>query len=250
MKENFILTLENLSFSYPDKSDVLKEVCFRISSSEHVGLVGPNGSGKTTLFLLLCGILTPQSGRITAMGKRVAAGRFNPNIAYLFQSPEDQLFSTTLFDDVTFGPLNMALPQEEVELRAARSLEQVGCSSLSERAPHHLSGGEKRLAAFATVLSMMPDIILLDEPTSNLDSLNRRNVINIIRQMKQTLMICSHDLEFLLETCQRVILIDRGRIIREGPIVELLSDERLMKSHNLEKPHSLTPHNRLSHDHR
>ena len=250
MKENFILTIENLSFSYPDKSDVLKEVCFRISSGEHVGLVGPNGSGKTTLFLLLCGILAPQSGRITATGKRVAAGRFNPNIAYLFQSPEDQLFSTTLFDDVTFGPLNMALPREEVELRAARSLEQVGCSSLSERAPHHLSGGEKRLAAFATVLSMMPDIILLDEPTSNLDSLNRRNVINIIRQMKQTLMICSHDLEFLLETCQRVILIDRGRIVREGAIVELLSDERLMKSHHLEKPHSLTPHNRLSHDHR
>jgi len=250
VKENFILTLENLSFSYPDKSDVLKEVCFQISSGEHVGLVGPNGSGKTTLFLLLCGILAPQSGRITAMGKTVAAGRFNPNIAYLFQSPEDQLFSTTLFDDVTFGPLNMALSREEAELRAARSLEQVGCSSLSERAPHHLSGGEKRLAAFATVLSMMPDIILLDEPTSNLDSLNRRNIISIIRQMEQTLVICSHDLEFLLETCQRVILIDRGHIVRQGPIVELLSDEKLMKSHNLEKPHSLTPHNRLSHDHR
>jgi len=250
VKDNYILQAENLNFSYPDKNDVLKQVCFRISSGEHVGLVGPNGSGKTTLFLLLCGILAPKSGRITAGGKRVIPGHFNPNISYLFQSPEDQLFSPTIFDDVTFGPLNMALPREEVEKRAARALEQVGCSPLAERAPHHLSGGEKRLAAFATILSMMPDIILLDEPTSNLDSLNRRNVINIIRQMKQTLVICSHDLEFLLETCRLVILIDQGRIVREGPIVELLSDERLMKSHNLEKPHSLTPHNRLSHDHR
>lgn len=250
MKDNYILQAENLSFSYPDKNDVLKQVCFRISSGEHVGLVGPNGSGKTTLFLLLCGILAPQSGRITAGETTVIPRRFNPNISYLFQSPEDQLFSPTIFDDVTFGPLNMGLPREEVEKRAARALEQVGCSSLAERAPHHLSGGEKRLAAFATMLSMMPDIILLDEPTSNLDSLNRRNIINIIRQIEQTLMICSHDLEFLLETCRRVILIDQGRIVREGPIVELLSDERLMKSHNLEKPHSLTPHNRLSHHHR
>jgi cobalt/nickel transport system ATP-binding protein len=243
------LGVDRLCFSYTQGDEILSDVSFDLAEGESVALVGPNGAGKTTLFMLLCGILKPKTGRITAAGKPVVPNRFNPQINYLFQLPDDQLFSTTVFDDVAFGPLNMSLSREEVLRRTEAALAQVGCNHLKDRPSHHLSGGEKRMIAIATILTMMPDIILFDEPTSNLDSTNRRKVIEIISGLGQTLLIASHDLEFLLEAASRVLLMDRGRIVAEGPIRDVLSDESLLRAHGLEKPHSLVHHSRVPHRH-
>jgi cobalt/nickel transport system ATP-binding protein len=207
MSEQPILTIEYLCFSYPDQKAVLKGISFQSDRGERTALVGPNGSGKTTLFLLLCGILKPEAGEIVSDGRPVLHGRFNPEVSYLFQSPDDQLFCSTVFDDVASGPLNMDLSNEEVRRRTQDALDTVGCRALAERAPHHLSGGEKLMVAIATILSMMPQIILFDEPTTNLDNRNRRKVIQIIQSVEHTMIIASHDLEFLLETCERVLLI-------------------------------------------
>lgn len=242
MNNQTALYIKNLCFSYPDKKDVLTGVNLKVHKGERVALIGPNGSGKTTLFLLLCGILSPSSGDITINGKKVMHNQLNTEISYLFQSSDDQLFSSTVFDDVAFGPLNIGLSEKEVSDRVKSALKQVNCQELADKSPHHLSGGEKRMAALATILSMQPEIMLLDEPTSDLDLLNRRNIIGTLSSIRKTLIISSHDLEFLLETCQRVLIIDNGEIVEDGPIVDLLSNEALMESHHMEKPHSLYPH--------
>ena len=236
------LKVEALRFFYPEGPNVLHGIELVVRQSERVAVVGPNGSGKTTLFLLLCGVLKPAVGSITAVGQAVEPSRFNSQVAYLFQSPEDQLFSTTVFDDVAFGPLNMGLPYEEVRERVQEALHRVGVEGLSERPPHHISGGERRLVAMATVLAMSPEIILLDEPTSNLDSRNRRKVIQILKKAPHSMLVASHDLEFLLETCKRVLVLDSGNIVADGPIRDILANEELLKAHGLEKPHSLVPH--------
>ena len=245
MIEDVAVAANNLRYSYPDSREVIKGVNFEISRAERVGLIGPNGSGKTTALLLLCGMLKPQSGNVTVNGKIVTHLRFNPEINYLFQFPDDQLFCATVIDDVIYGPLNMRLEKDEVRQRAVDALEAVGCTHLGDKAPHHLSGGEKRMVAIATLLSMMPDIILFDEPVSNLDSRNRRRVIRTITGIRQTVIIASHDLELLLETCSRVLLVDEGKLIQDGPVREILSDEKLLKAHGMEKPHSLIPHSHL-----
>jgi len=237
-----ILVARALRFGYPEGPEVIHEVDFSLGAGERVALVGSNGSGKTTLLLLLCGVLGPNGGRMEVGGRRLEAGSFDPRVAYLFQSPEDQLFSPTVFDDVAFGPLNMGLPAEEVRSRVAEALRTVGAEPLAERSPHHLSGGEKRLAALATILAMSPEVMLLDEPTSNLDSRNRRQVLGVLGRTSQTLLVTSHDLEFLLELCSRVLLLHDGRLVADGPIRSVLSDDALLEAHGLEKPHSLIPH--------
>ncbi len=242
MTNNEIITITNVSFSYPDKHDVLCDISLRVNKGERVAVIGPNGGGKTTLFLLLCGILAHNSGSIIVNGKKVKYNQFNTDISYLFQSPDDQLFTSTVFDDVAFGPQNMGLTNEEVKKRVISALDSVNCRAFIDKPPHHLSGGQKRLVALATLLSMQPEIMLLDEPTSNLDLKNRRNIINILSSLQKTLVIASHDLEFLLEICSRLIIINNGKIIVDGPIVDVLSNEELMKAHNMEKPHSLYPH--------
>jgi len=239
------LEIRGLCFAYPDRPEVLQEISFGVNPGRRVAVVGPNGSGKTTLLLLTCGVLKPSAGVVSVDGGRIKAGGFDPRVTYLFQSPDDQLFCPTVSDDVAFGPLNMGLPAEEVRVRVQEALETVGAEALADRPPHHLSGGEKRLVALATLLSMSPRVILLDEPTSNLDSRNRRQVINILRQAPQTLLVTSHDLEFLLEICPRVLLIDGGRVNADGPIRQVLADRTLLQAHGLEKPHSLVPHRHI-----
>lgn len=239
------LDISDISFAYPGRPAVLQGVSLKVKAGQRVALVGPNGSGKTTLLLLTCGVLKSSAGVISVDDRQIKAGRFDPRVTYLFQSPDDQLFCPTVFDDVAFGPLNMGLPAEEARDRVQQALKTVGAEALADRAPHHLSGGEKRLVALATLLSMSPRVILLDEPTSNLDSRNRRQVINILEQAPQTLLVTSHDLEFLLEICLRVMLIDEGRVNADGPIREVLADEELLRAHGLEKPHSLIPHRHI-----
>lgn len=243
-----MLKIENLLFTYPQGDEVLKDVNLEIGAGEKTALIGPNGSGKTTLFLICGGILKQQGGKVSLHGEKIVHRQFNSRISYLFQSAEDQLFSSTIYDDVAFGPLNMGLNRDEIDKRVADALERVGYRERTDKAPFHLSGGEKRLAAIATLLSMNPEVLLFDEPTANLDSRNRRKVIQLIQAMEETLFISSHDLEFLLETCDRVILLDDGKVVAEGPIREILADEVLMNSHGLEKPHSLIPH-QIKHHH-
>lgn len=237
-----MLTIDKLSFAYPGGDPILKDISLQIEKGEKTALIGPNGSGKTTLFLLCCGILKVQKGTIEVSGSAIVHSKFNPKISYLFQSPDDQLFSSTIFDDVAFGPLNMGLKKTEIKQVVKDALLRVNSEKLSDKSPFHLSGGEKRMAAIASLLSMNPDLLLFDEPTANLDSRNKRKVIELIKEMSETLLISSHDLEFLLETCSRVIIIDEGEIVADGPIRDILSNENLINKHGLEKPHSLIPH--------
>jgi len=240
-----MIRVRDLSFSYPETTGAVADISFGVQPGERVALVGPNGSGKTTLFLLICGVLEPGTGGITCRGNPVVQGRFDPRISYLFQYPDDQLFTARVFDDVAFGPLNMGLAADEARRRAGAALETVGCAALAERPPHHLSGGERRMVAVATVLAMRPEVILFDEPTSNLDARNRRTLIRTMRRMTETLLVASHDLEFLLETCDRVIVLDEGKLIADGDIRDVLADGDLLSAHGLEKPHSLIPHSHL-----
>lgn len=242
MNENSLLTISDLQFSYGEKQDVIGGVSFSVPKGEKIALAGPNGAGKTTLFLLLCGILKPSGGKILVDGQKILFGGFNPRINYLFQSPEDQLFSASIYDDVIFGPLNQGLSQKEAIKAAERALRITGCEELALRPPHHLSGGEKRMAAIATLLAMSPDVLLFDEPSSNLDARNRRRLIDVVGELEETMIVSSHDLEFLLETCTSLIVMDGGKIVSRGPIRKIMSDREFMEAHGLEKPHSLIPH--------
>lgn len=237
-----IVKVKDLSFGFPHRDLIFNKLSFSIADNQRLGIIGPNGSGKTSLFLLLCGVLEALSGEVFIDGEKLTAGNINDKLNYLFQSPDDQLFSASIFDDVAFGPLNRGLSKNKVLKLVKQSLEKVNLQNFAEKSPQQLSGGEKRLAAMATLLAMDPSIYLLDEPTSNLDALNRRKIIELINSMEKTLLISSHDLEFLLETCDSCMLLDKGKIIALGPIKDILSDQELLTSHHLEMPHSLTPH--------
>jgi len=209
---------------------------------ERIGLIGPNGSGKTTLFLLICGVLQPSCGQINLFGSPVLNKHFRPDVGLIFQNPNDQLFCPLVKDDVAFGPQNMGLTKEEVDVRVKEALSAIDCLDLAERSAHHLSQGEKRMVAIATILSMQPRLIIYDEPSANLDIRSRRRLIQLLQATKETLMIASHDLELILEVCDRVVLIDNGYIITDGNPHDVLGDESLMEAHGQEKPHSLIPH--------
>jgi len=237
-----LLSITNLSFSYPDKKEILSNLNIEVNEEEKIAVVGPNGSGKTTLYLILAGILKPANGEILFNNTKIKTNAFNPGIAYLFQSPDDQLFSATLFDDIAFGPINMGIKKKEVLRRVTKALGEVSLTGMENKMPHHLSGGQKRLAALASILSMNPELLLLDEPTSNLDAKNRRQIIKIIKSLNKTMLVASHDLEFLLETCKRCIIINDSKIVADGDIKDILANETLLKKHHLEKPHSLIPH--------
>jgi cobalt/nickel transport system ATP-binding protein len=237
-----VVEVRDLHFAYPDGTEALRGVSFRITHGGAVALVGANGAGKSTLLLHLNGALSPTRGEVR-IGETpltpatLAAAR--RAVGMVFQDPDDQLFMPTVFEDVAFGPLNAGLAADEVERRVAAALERVGMARLAGRPPYKLSAGEKRAVAIATVLSAMPDILVMDEPSSNLDPRGRRRLIELLRSFEHTKIIATHDLELVVEVCAQVIVLDGGRVVAEGPAREILSDEALMLAHGLERPHIL-----------
>jgi cobalt/nickel transport system ATP-binding protein len=240
---NAVIEVQGLTYSYPGAAPALIDLSFHLERSESLGVVGPNGAGKTTLFMCLSGVLAIKPGTVGVAGfdPAVAADRrkLPAKVGIIFQNSDDQLFHTTVLDDVAFGPLNMGFPPEEARLRVAEALERVGAAGLAARVPQHLSGGEKRRVALAGVLAMRPEILLLDEPTMYLDPRGRRELIRLLPALPGSRIVASHDLEMILESCTRILVLDAGRIVAEGPPRELLANRELMEKHRLEVPYSL-----------
>lgn len=239
-----LVEVEQLSYAYPAGTPALREVTFHLRHGERVGLIGPNGAGKTTLVLLLAGLLEAATGAVKVAGcdLRTAAGRrqVHRKLGVVFQNPDDQIINATVEDDVAFGPLNLGLPREGVAARVHEALARVGLGdAYRARIPFHLSAGEKRRVALAGALAMDPQILLLDEPTSDLDPRGRRELRQILDALTVTRLISSHNLEFVLDTCERVLLLDEGRLCADGPAAQVLADAELMLRHGLEVPASL-----------
>lgn len=235
-----VLDVQQLGYAYPNQPATLRDISFAVSAGERVGLIGPNGAGKSSLFMNLSGVLTPSTGQIELMGETVQPGTFNPAVALVFQQADDQLFSPTVWDDVAFGARNMGLEGGALEAEVNGALKTVGIRGLAERPVHQLSGGEKRLTCLAGSLVMRPQIMLLDEPSAALDIRNRRRLINLLRDTELAMLVASHDLEMIIELCPRVILLDGGSVIADGPVRDILGDRALMERHGQEVPFSLT----------
>jgi cobalt/nickel transport system ATP-binding protein len=236
-----LVEVEHLSYAYPGGRDALSDVSFHLRHGERVGLIGPNGAGKTSLLLALAGLLDAFRGSVsvagcdltTSMGRR----EVHRKLGVVFQNTDDQIINATVAEDVAFGPLNLGLPAHEVRFRVDRALHQVGLPpDCHERIPFHLSSGEKRRVAIAGVLAMEPAVVLMDEPTSDLDPRGRRELRGVLEGMSITRILSSHNLEFVLETCDRVLLLDEGRLLADGPTRMVLADEELMLLHGLEVP--------------
>ena len=231
------IEIEHLSFSYPDGHSALRDVSLRIAPCEKVALVGPNGAGKSTLILHLNGILTGQ-GQVCVCGLEVIEknfGRVRAQVGMVFQSPDDQLFSPTVFDDVAFGPLYQGLPAQEVHARVDEALEAVYMKDYARRVSHHLSMGEKKRIAIATVLSMKPEVLVLDEPTAGLDPRARRSFINLLNELPLTMLVSTHDMLLVEELFPRMVIMDEGKIVADGPTGELMGDAALLEAHGLER---------------
>lgn len=222
---------DNVHYRYPDGFEALRGVSFLITHGEKVALVGANGAGKSTLMLHMNGLLQATEGSVVigdVMITRKTLPEIRRTVGLVFQNPDDQLFMPTVEEDVAFGPRNMKLTEDEVDRRVTRALEAVGAGELRNQAPYRLSGGQKRSVAIATVLSMEPDILVLDEPSSNLDPHARRLLIKQIRDFYHTVIVTSHDLDLVRQTCPRTIIMSHGEIIADGPTPTLLDDEALM----------------------
>lgn len=233
----------NLTHRYADGRLALDAVTFDIAPGERVALVGPNGAGKTTLFLRLCGVLVGKLGEVAIdeldPANAEQRARLPHAVGVVFQNPDDQLFSSTVMEDVAFGPLNLHLSAAEAEERAREALAAVGLSGCEPRSPHQLSGGEKRRAALAGVLAMRPRVLLLDEPSMFLDPRGRRELIRIVRELPGTQLIATHDLELVLDCCPRAIVLDGGKVAADGPTADVLANAALMEMHGLEVPYRL-----------
>jgi cobalt/nickel transport system ATP-binding protein len=232
------INIKDLSFSYPDGHSALREVSLTLAPNEKVALVGPNGAGKSTLILNLNGILRGQ-GSISVAGMELSdknLGRIRARVGLVFQSPEDQLFSPTVFDDVAFGPIYQGLPEAEVRSRVEQALATVGMQAYVSRVSHHLSMGEKKRIAIATVLAMRPELLVLDEPTAGLDPRARRSLINLLRELPLTMLVSTHDLLMVRELFPRMVIMDEGQVVADGATHNLLQDEALLNAHGLERP--------------
>ena len=232
--------VRSLSYAYPDGHAALHGVDLRIAPGERVAVLGPNGAGKTTLALHLNGILTPQAGSVSVDGLDVVRRNLKEvrrRVGVVFQDPDDQLFMTSVGDDVAFGPANLGLSGPELRARVDAALAAVRMSEARERPPHHLSFGERRRVALATVLAMDPTVLVLDEPTSNLDPAGRRELADVLARIPVTLVMITHDLPYALQLCERSVVMDAGRIVADEPTRALLADRELLEQHRLELPY-------------
>ena len=235
-----MIAFQNVSFSYGDTA-VVENLSFSIKKGENVGLIGANGAGKSTIMKLMLGLISG-SGEIIVddlpMNKDNLA-EIRRKIGFVLQDSDNQMFMPTVYEDMIFGPRNYGLSKEETERRVDAVLNRLGLAELKHRYNHKISGGEKRMAAIATILTMEPETILMDEPSTALDPVNRRTVINTINRLPQTKLIASHDLDMILDTCQRVILLSRGKIVADGPAERILRDQALLEANRMELPFCL-----------
>ena len=236
-----MIEFQHVSFAYEKDRQILKDLTFRIERGEAVGLIGANGAGKSTIMKLLLGLLQGE-GKILVDGaevRRETLPEVRRKLGFVLQNSDNQMFMPTVYEDMIFAPLNYKLSRDEAEARVDEVLARLGLEELKHRYNHKISGGEKRMAAIATILAMEPEAILMDEPTSALDPYNRRIVINTIRELPQTRLITSHDLDMILDTCGRVILLSEGRIVADGPTEQILRDRSLLEANRMELPLSL-----------
>ena len=234
-----VLEICELSFAYPDGTQALKNINLTLMPGETVALLGPNGAGKSTLLLHLNGIFESEQVKIKGLPANSSnLIEIRRLVGLIFQDPDDQLFSPTVYDDVAFGPLNLGFSKDDINQRVDKALSEVGLSPLAQKPPHHLSFGEKKRASVATVLPMEPELLVLDEPTSNLDPLNRRNMINLIKQLSPTKIIATHDLEMVVDLQAQVVILDKGEIVAQGTADDILANEELLLKHSLELPWS------------
>jgi len=237
-KDGIILQVRDLTFAYPDEHVALRGVSLTMNSGDKAALVGPNGAGKSTLMLHLNGILIGH-GEVEIGGQRLSRHNLpaiRAMVGLVFQNPDDQLFSPTVFEDVAFGPLHMGLPEAEVRARVEAALEAVRMSAYRDRLSHHLSVGEKKRISIATVLSMNPSLLVLDEPSAGLDPRARRTLINLLRELPITMLVSTHDMALVKELFPRTIVMDEGQIVADGLTQEILENEQLLHEHGLEKP--------------
>lgn len=237
-----IVEVKQLRHIYPDGTVALRDVSFRIHHGESVAIIGANGAGKSTLLLHLNGYLTATSGTIRIGDHQLSKAtlaEIRRTVGMVFQDPDDQLFMPTVYDDVAFGPLNQGLAAAAAEQRVIDALERVDALELRNKPPYHLSGGEKKRVAIATVLSMLPEILVLDEPTSGLDPRARRQLMALLQDFHHTRIITSHDLDMVLELCERTIILHEGTVMADGPTLEIFSNEALLAACHLEKPFSM-----------
>jgi cobalt/nickel transport system ATP-binding protein len=239
-----VLDLRGVAHAYPDGHQALYGVDLHVHAGERVALLGPNGAGKTTLVLHLNGVLTAGAGTVRVSGLPVAKAdlaEIRRRVGIVFQDPDDQLFMPTVREDVAFGPRNLGLRGAALDRAVTDALEQVGMAEHADRPPHHLSYGQRRRVAVATVLAMRPEILVLDEPSSNLDPFSRRELADILRSLSVTLLMVTHDLPYALELCPRSVILDEGVVVADGETAALLSDTELLARHRLELPYGFDP---------
>ncbi len=236
-----MIEFKDVSFSYERGTPVIEHLSFRIEAGESVGLIGANGAGKSTVMKLLLGLVSGE-GEVLVDGTPVqkqTLSEIRRKLGFVLQNSDHQMFMPTVYEDMMFAPLNYGVSREEAERRVDAVLERLGVEDLKHRHNHRISGGEKRMAAIATILAMEPEAILMDEPTSALDPYNRRIIINTIRELTQTKLITSHDLDMILDTCERVILLSGGRIVADGKADDILRDRALLEANRMELPFCL-----------
>ncbi len=237
--EDGLVEVEHLHFTYPDGFEALSGIDLRIAAGEKVALVGPNGAGKSTLILHLNGTSSPSHGAVRIDGvtvDRQSIRRIRAAVGLVFQDPDDQLFSPTVFDDVAFGPLHMGVPDDEVHGRVEAALAAVGMAGFERRLPHHLSIGQRKRVALATVLSMDPSVLVFDEPSAGLDPRGRRQLIELLRSLSHTVIVATHDMRLVADVLPRTVVMDGGRIVADGPTSVILGDDALLERHGLERP--------------
>jgi cobalt/nickel transport system ATP-binding protein len=239
-----VIDCHDLNYRYPDGHEALRGVSLHVARGERVALLGPNGAGKTTLAWHLNGLRRPERGTVAITGLPADdqhLTEIRQRVGLVFQDPDDQLFLGTVWDDVAFGPANLGLRGDDLDARVDEALAAVGMTEVADKAPHHLSGGERRRVAIATVLAMRPDVLVLDEPTSNLDPMAQRELAELLLQLPVTQLVVTHDLPFALHVCPRSVVMDGGQIVADGPTGELLGDDQFLRRHRLALPFGFDP---------